>query len=203
MNIKIEDMKNYIGKQLWGVVEDTDELFDIVPYTVKQVTERECMDGGRDILVTMSKCKTGDFNAFGCHVDKNGVCSPLFSKYVNSVYFETFEEGKDEVRRRINNFVIEEHPVGAVRIFEGSFVGGLRPIDNDKLDWHEVVEEMGMRSITLSDIVRQVKDKKLVEYPKHVMLLVVVSEPLKGYIFQYGNSFDGNWYLHGKLKGYA
>ena len=35
------------------------------------------------------------------------------------------------------------------------------------------------------------------------IITVIVENPLEGVIYQYGNSCDDTWYIHGKTEGYA
>lgn len=35
------------------------------------------------------------------------------------------------------------------------------------------------------------------------IITVIVESPFKGVIYQYGNSCDDTWYIHGKTEGYA
>lgn len=55
------------------------------------------------------------------------------------------------------------------------------------------------RKVTLEDIKTMCE---AVGYEEGI-ITVIVENPLEGVIYQYGNSCDDMWYIHGKTEGYA
>lgn len=81
------------------------------------------------------------------------------------------------------------------------YVGGLTDLVKAKLKWRTADEEtcralcMDVEMLKLSEIVSQLGDAFLIT--------IIIDEPLKGRILQYGNYQDCKWYEIGTTCGYA
>ena len=118
-----------------------------------------------------------------------------------AVLVQDFYTAKEIRQKIINEIIIEENVCDAVTIYDGNIVSGLKQIPNNSFEWNTIDQKNHIRQIRLNDIFEQATSKGLLRSSK--TMTVFLTRPRRGFMFECGNSEEGQWTVFGRTNGYT